>query len=72
MAQVIVRWITCDNEAIRKIREKFQMPTYTTVNGLSPADIKEEDMPFFEETARLGFFNFCYKKWCIKGGVLVF
>ena len=72
MAQVIVRWITRDNEAIRLIREKFEMPTYTTVNGLSPADIKEEDMPLFEETSRRGFFDFWYQKWCINGGVLVF
>lgn len=72
MAKVIIRWITRDKEAIRLIRERFQMPQYTTVNGLSPADIKDEDIPLFEETSKRGFFGFWHQKWCIKGGVLVF
>lgn len=72
MAQVIVNWKTKDKEAIRLIRERFNMIPFTTVNGLSPADITDEDMPLFEETAKRGFFSFRFQKWCIKGGSLVF
>lgn len=72
MAKVVINWRTRDRDAIRLIREKFGIPVYTTVNGITPADIKNEDMTMFEETARCGFFAFWRHNWCIKGGVLVF
>lgn len=72
MAKVVINWRTRDREAIRLIRKRFGIPTYTTVNGLSPADISDEDMAMFEETAKRGFFSFWHQKWCINGGVLAF
>ena len=52
--RVIVRWTTRDEEAIAAIRERFNLPDYTTLNGWTPAEIKPEDMDMFEECAREG------------------
>ncbi|MCM1142479.1 MAG: hypothetical protein NC453_28250 [Muribaculum sp.] len=70
--RLIVRWNTRDQEAIAAIRKRFNIPTYTTVNGWSPAEIKSEDMPMFEECARRNFFGIIRRKWCKKGGQYIF
>lgn len=70
--RVIVRWATNDREAIAAIRKRFDIPTYTTVNGWTPAEIKPEDMELFEECARRGFFGIIRRKWCKNGGHYVF
>lgn len=70
--RLIVRWVTRDKEAITAIRKRFGIPDYTTVNGLSPAEIKPEDMPMFEECARRNFFGIIRKKWCKNGGQYIF
>lgn len=70
--RLIVRWNTRDKEAIIAIRKRFNIPTYTTVNGLSPAEIKPEDMQMFEECARRNFFGIIRKKWRKNGGQYVF
>lgn len=69
---LIVRWNTRDQEAIAAIRKRFNIPTYTTVNGWSPAEIKPEDMPMFEECARRNFFGIIRRKWCKNGGQYFF
>lgn len=66
--RVIVRWTTRDEEAIAAIRERFNLPDYTTLNGWTPAEIKPEDMDMFEECARRGFFGIIREKWCKNGG----
>ena len=40
-----------------KIREKFGITAGTTINGETPAEIKDEDLPLLEETARRGFIS---------------
>lgn len=65
--KVIIRWNTTDVESIRLIRERFGIPRYTTVNGLSPASIKLEDREMFEETARRGYFNYHHVNWTFNG-----
>lgn len=70
--RLIVRWNTRDQEAITAIRKRFNIPTYTTVNGWSPAEIKPEDMPMFEECARRNFFGIIRRKWCKNGGQYIF
>lgn len=65
--KVIIHWRTRDEESIRRIREYFGIPTYTTVNWLSPAIVKPEDREMFEETARRGFFSYRRADWTFNG-----
>ena len=71
--KLVVCWSTKDEETIRRIRQRFGMPKYTTINGWTPAEILEEDMPLLEETARRGFISILrHIKWCINGGTYSF
>jgi hypothetical protein len=69
----LVRWIARDKKVIERIRQRFNIPHYTTVNGYSPIEVSEEDMPVLEETARRGFITLNRSiKWCKNGEVFVF
>lgn len=68
----VIRWNTRDAEAIAAIRKRFNIPEYTTVNGLTPAEIAPEDMEVFEECARRGFFGIMPLKWCKNGDQYIF
>ena len=46
---------TKDREAIEKIRKKFGISSYKSVNRETPCDIKEEDMELLRETEKRGF-----------------
>lgn len=70
--KLIVRWTTRDADAIAAIRREFDMPNYTTVNGLTPVEIRHEDMEVFQECARRGFFSIIRQKWCKNGGQYIF
>ena len=70
--KVIVYWLTKDKESIAAIRKYFGMPDYTTVNGLTPAEIKPEDNEMFEECARRRFFGIIRQKWCKNGDQYIF
>lgn len=39
----------------KKIRDKFNIPEYTTVNGETSCNIKDEDMELLRECAKRGF-----------------
>ena len=52
---VTICWVTKDREAIEKIREKFGISSYMSVNRETPCDIKEEDMELLRETEKRGF-----------------
>lgn len=39
----------------KKIRERFNIPAYTTINGETTCDIKEEDVELLRETERRGY-----------------
>ena len=60
--KVTVYWLTRDREAVRRIREKFAMPCYTTVNGETEAEIDPEQMPLLLECERLKFITIRKKK----------
>lgn len=62
-----IRWETRNPKAISQIRERFRVPRYTTVNGLSPADIGPEDIPLFENTAARGFYSIIRQDWSTDG-----
>lgn len=67
MVDVVVYWLTADRETIRRIRHRFGMPDYTTVNGETPASIKDEDMELLRETEKRGYLSIRNKKWCKNG-----
>lgn len=39
----------------KKIRDRFNIPNYTTVNGETPCEIRNEDMELLRETEKRGF-----------------
>ena len=61
MVKLTIYWVTKNREAISKIRERFGIPKGMTVNGETNAEIKDEDMPLLEETAKRGFIQIRYK-----------
>ena len=70
--KVAVKWITNDKKAIEAIRQRFNIPHYTTLNGWSPAEIKPEDWTVFQECANRGFFGIIDVKWCKNGDLYSF
>ena len=48
--KVIIYWVTKDPDKIARIRERFGIGTYRSVNGETPAEIREEDMELLRET----------------------
>lgn len=39
----------------KKIRDRFSIPNYTTVNGETPCEIRDEDMELLRETESRGY-----------------
>lgn len=52
---VTICWVTKDRESIEKIRKKFGISSYMSINRETPCDIKEEDMELLRETEKRGF-----------------
>lgn len=65
--KIVIHWITRDEEAINLIRERFCIPRYTTVNGLTPAILPADDREMFEETVRCGYFSYRRVDWTYNG-----
>lgn len=65
--KIVIHWNTKNEEAIKKIRARFKIPKYTTLNGFTPAILPAHDMPMFEETARRGFFRYQKTEWKFNG-----
>ena len=53
--KVVIYWVTKDPDKIVRIRERIGIGTYRSVNGETPAVIREEDMELLRETERRGF-----------------
>ena len=53
--KVTIYWVTKDSDKIARIRERFGIGTYRSVNGETPAEIREEDMELLREIERRGF-----------------
>lgn len=54
--KVTIFWQSKDDNINKRIREKFGIPKYTTLNWTTPnVEIKDEDMPLLLETERRGF-----------------
>ncbi len=52
---ITICWVTKDRESIKKIRKKFGISSYMSINRETPCDIKEEDMELLRETEKRGF-----------------
>lgn len=53
----VIYWRTKDGPTRRKICRRFGIHYHVTVNGETQADIREEDVDLFRETARRGYFD---------------
>ena len=42
--KVTIYWVTNDWRLIRRIREKYRLPQYMTLNGITEADVDEETL----------------------------
>lgn len=67
-----VEWITTDKELIARIRRRFNMPFYTTVNGLTPAQIKHSDMDYFRLGEKKGLYRIISFNWLKNGDTYSF
>lgn len=72
MEKITIRWVTKDKEAIERIRLRFGISTYTTINGISPAEIAKEDMPLLQDLEHRGFLQIRHQKWCKNGASITF
>lgn len=59
--KVTIYWSTKDEEKIKRIRERFGIGDYTSLNGESPAEIKDEDIDLLRETEKRGFIQIRFK-----------
>ena len=57
----VIYWRTKDGPARWKICRRFGIHYHVTVNGETQADIREEDVDLFRETARRGYFEIRFK-----------
>lgn len=53
--RVTIYWVTRLPDLVRRIREKFNIPSYTSVNYETECEIRDENLPLLQETARRGF-----------------
>lgn len=68
MKQLTIYWPpTTSKELENRIREKFGITGGTTINGETPAIIKDEDIELLEETARRGFISLREHKPSLEG-----
>lgn len=42
--KVSIYWVTDDWSLIRRIREKYRLPQYMTLNGITEAEVDEETL----------------------------
>lgn len=52
---VTIYWTTNNKTTRDRIRDRFNMPYHTTVNGETTAEIKDEDMPVLLEVQKRGY-----------------
>lgn len=50
----VIYWVTKDQEIIKWIKDRFNISSYTSVNGESPANIKDEDWELLKECEKKG------------------
>lgn len=68
--KVLVNMLTRDKGVQQRIKARFGLPRYRTLNGWTPGSIKEADWDAFTLTAKMGFIIFREVEWEMVGGVL--
>lgn len=53
--KLTICWITKNQESIDKIRLKFGISDYMSINRETPCEIKEEDLPLLRECEKREF-----------------
>ena len=53
-------------ETVRKIRKRFGIYGGVTINGETPAEIKDKDLPDFKKTEELGYIQARAYKPCLE------
>lgn len=67
--KLTVKWLTRNPATVASIRERFSIPRYTTLNGLSPVTVEgEEEKELLRECERRGFLRIMPYDW-VKNGV---
>lgn len=59
--KVTIYWITKDPEKITRIRKRFGISDYMSVNAETPAEIRDEDIELLRETEKRGFIQLRFK-----------
>lgn len=72
MARITIKWHTRNEETRRKIRDRFSIPDYVTVNGWSPAEIADADMELLRECQRRGLLSILPHQWRKNGAQFTF
>jgi hypothetical protein len=57
MMKCVIYFRTDDKEKIERIKKRFGMSRYMSVNFKCPANIKDEDIPLLKETEKRGFIS---------------
>lgn len=60
--KLTICWITKNQEFIDKIRLKFGISDYMSINHETPCEIDEEDLPLLRECEKRGFIQI-RNKW---------
>lgn len=61
MMKVTIYWVTKDESIRKRIRERFGIGDYMSVNAETPAEIKDEDIELLRETENRGFIQLRFK-----------
>lgn len=61
MMKVTIYWMTKDESIRKRIRERFGISDYMSVNAETPAEIKDEDVELLRETENRGFIQLRFK-----------
>lgn len=62
MKKITFVWAKCTKEQKQRIKERFNITDYTSVNGESECVISEEDYSLFLETCNRGFIQIRNKR----------
>lgn len=61
MMKVTIYWITKDEDLRMRIRERFGIDNYVSINGETSAEIKDKDVELLRETEKRGFIQLRFK-----------
>lgn len=53
--KTVIYWVTNDCKIISRIRDRFNLSSYVSINGETPCEIREEDLSLLKEVERRGF-----------------